>query len=65
MESSVQTIDEFCIEHRICRATFYNLKKQGSAPAIMRVGSRVLVSKEAAAAWRRDMETKTAQQAAA
>jgi hypothetical protein len=50
------TIDEFCAAHSICRASFYNLQRAGSAPAIMRVGGRRLISVEAAAAWRRAME---------
>jgi predicted DNA-binding transcriptional regulator AlpA len=56
MSVEVLTVDEFCLAHRICRATFYNLQKQSQAPAIMRVGSRVLISRESAAEWRRRME---------
>jgi predicted DNA-binding transcriptional regulator AlpA len=57
MSADVLTVDEFCLTHKICRATFYNLQKQNRAPNIMRVGSRVLISRESAAAWRRQMET--------
>lgn len=52
----VATVDEFCVAHRICRATFYNLLKDGQGPAVMKVRGRTLVSDEAAAAWRRRME---------
>ena len=50
------SIDEFCIAHRISRAMFYKIRKQGRAPRIMTVGSRQLISGEAAAEWRRQME---------
>jgi hypothetical protein len=53
------TVPEFCAAHRICRASFYNLP-EGERPRVMRVGSRVLVSKEAAAEWRRAREAKAA-----
>jgi hypothetical protein len=51
-----RSIDEFCKDHRISRATFYNLKKVGKAPAEMVVGTRRLISDEAAEAWRRARE---------
>jgi predicted DNA-binding transcriptional regulator AlpA len=55
-EVSASTVDEFCHAHRISRGTFYNLLKAGHGPSIMKVGSRTLVSAEAASAWRRRME---------
>lgn len=54
------SFEEFCNRHRICRATLYNLIKRGQAPAIMRVGGRVLISREAAADWRRVREAEAA-----
>jgi predicted DNA-binding transcriptional regulator AlpA len=48
------TIDEFCIAHRISRRTFYDLIDRGDGPKLMRIGSKKLVSAEAAAKWRRD-----------
>jgi predicted DNA-binding transcriptional regulator AlpA len=54
------SIDEFCIEHGISRASFYNLKKIGKAPRQMKVGTRCLISAEAATAWRRQMEEEAA-----
>jgi predicted DNA-binding transcriptional regulator AlpA len=50
------SIEEFCQLHGISRATFYNLKKNGQGPKEMRIGSRRLISIEAAADWRRLME---------
>jgi predicted DNA-binding transcriptional regulator AlpA len=55
-ETSATTVEEFCHAHRISRATFYNLLKAGQGPSIMKIGSRTLVSNEAAAAWRQRME---------
>lgn len=50
------SISEFCALHNISRSTFYNLKKVGKAPAEMEVMGRRLISEEAAATWRRQME---------
>jgi hypothetical protein len=50
------SIAGFCSSHSISRASFYNLLKAGAAPRIMRVGSRVLITREAAAAWRAQRE---------
>ncbi len=50
------SIDVFCKDHDISRGFFYKLLKEGKAPRIIKVGRRTLISKEAAADWRRDME---------
>ena len=50
------TVVEFCEAHRISRATFYNLLKLGHAPRIMRIGTRTLISAEAARDWRLERE---------
>ena len=51
-------VDAFSIEdsqrHRISVQLFYKLREQ--MPVTFRVGSRVLVSREAAAAWRHARE---------
>ena len=57
MDYDALSISDFCRRHGLCRATFYNLMKRDQAPATMRVGSRILISAEAAAAWRRRMES--------
>jgi hypothetical protein len=59
------TVPEFCARHRFGRAFYYKLKNLGLGPKEMRVGARVLISREAAAAWRRDRETVNASSAAA
>ena len=50
------SIDEFCARHRISPQLFYKLKPQGLMPVTFNVGTRVLISREAAAAWRRSRE---------
>ena len=52
----VFTIEEFCRAHRISRSLYFRMKWDGYGPREMKVGRRVLVSKEAAADWRRERE---------
>ena len=52
------TVNEFCACHRISVQLFYKNRKQ--MPRTFNVGTRVLISKEAAAAWRREREQATA-----
>jgi predicted DNA-binding transcriptional regulator AlpA len=51
------SISDFCKQHSISRALFYRALKEGWAPKIMKCGKRTLISIEAAAEWRRKMET--------
>jgi hypothetical protein len=51
------TIAEFCWAHRISLAFYYVLRERGEGPVEMRIGARVLISMEAAAAWRHARET--------
>jgi len=53
------SIADFCEGHGISVALYYKLKDQGQTPVEMEVGSRKLISKEAAAAWRRAREAAT------
>jgi hypothetical protein len=46
------SIEEFCRRHGISIAFFYKLRAQGLTPAELRIGSRVLITREAAAVWR-------------
>jgi hypothetical protein len=50
------SVAEFCARHRISTQMFYKLRSQGLMPLTFRVGTRVLISSEAAAAWRRSRE---------
>ena len=49
-------VNEFCVRHGISRATLYNLWNDGRGPRRMKVGSRTLISREAAEEWRRERE---------
>ena len=53
-DADVFTVNEFCARHRISVQLFYKNRKQ--MPRTFNVGTRVLISKEAAAAWRRERE---------
>jgi predicted DNA-binding transcriptional regulator AlpA len=46
------SILEFCRRHGFSRPHFYRLRAQGLTPTEFRLGSRVLITREAAAAWR-------------
>jgi hypothetical protein len=48
------SVGEFCARHRISVQLFYKNRKQ--MPRTFNVGTRVLISREAAAAWRRDKQ---------
>jgi predicted DNA-binding transcriptional regulator AlpA len=56
VEKDALGILEFCQRHGISRSAFYNLQKDGEAPRIMRVGGRIMFSREAAEDWRRERE---------
>jgi predicted DNA-binding transcriptional regulator AlpA len=53
------SIREFCKLHDISRSLFYVLREKGEAPRVMKVGRRTLISVEAAAEWRKNMEQMT------
>ena len=54
------TIATFCVAHHLSESFYFKLKTQGLGPREMRVGSRILISFEAAADWRREREAETA-----
>jgi hypothetical protein len=56
-DADAYSVDEFCARHRISPQLFYKFRKQ--MPRTFNVGTRVLISKEAAAAWRRERERAT------
>lgn len=58
------TINRFCSSHDFSRGHYYNLKKDGLGPAEIRIGRKIIITDEAAAAWRRKMERLTAEAAA-
>jgi hypothetical protein len=50
------SIREFCTAHRISEDMFFKMRRQGWGPAVMRVGTRTLISIEAASEWRKARE---------
>jgi predicted DNA-binding transcriptional regulator AlpA len=53
----LMNINEFCAAHRISRAFFYALCRDGKGPRLTRIGPKaVRVSAEAAAEWRKACE---------
>jgi predicted DNA-binding transcriptional regulator AlpA len=57
--SALQTVAEFCDDHRISTATFYRLMRRGDGPPVIKLGKATRISAEAAAEWRRRMERET------
>jgi predicted DNA-binding transcriptional regulator AlpA len=56
----VFSVPAFCEAHGISRGYLYQLWSEGAGPRRMKVGRRTLISRDAAAAWRRRMEEETA-----
>lgn len=52
MDLQAFTIAEFCEAFRLSRSGFYNAIARGEAPALMRVGRRVMISRQSAEEWR-------------
>jgi hypothetical protein len=63
-EADAYSILEFCQRHRISLPMYYKLRQHRLAPIEFHVGSRVLISKESAAQWRRERELATRQKSA-
>jgi hypothetical protein len=61
-DADAYSIEEFCARHRISVQLFYKNRQQ--MPRTFNVGTRVLISKEAAAAWRRQREQQAADRVA-
>lgn len=62
-ESLAYTVATFCAARHISRGSFYNLLREGKGPRLMRIGTKPLISAEAAADWRKQMEADTAREA--
>ena len=56
VERRAFTLNGFCEAHGISRAMFYKLLKAGQAPRLAKVGSKILITNEAAAEWLRARE---------
>jgi hypothetical protein len=57
------SIPGFCRAHNISQAFYHKLQAQGLGPRVMRLGARTLITKESAAAWRRERELASQQEA--
>lgn len=57
----VYSVPEFAAAHGISRSYLYQLWSEGRGPRRFKAGRRTLVSREAAAEWRRRMEEATEQ----
>lgn len=53
VEAAVYSIPQFCEAHNISRATYYNLRDAGQGPEEAHLLGRVVITHEAAAAWRK------------
>src|SRR5262245_40043958 len=56
IERAAFTIAEFCRAFRISPDMYFKMARSGWGPKIMKVGTKVLISVEAAEAWRRERE---------
>jgi hypothetical protein len=63
-DSLAMSIREFCRLHGISEDQFYKMQREKWGPVVMHVGSRTLISHEAAADWRRAREAAAAKEAA-
>jgi hypothetical protein len=50
------SIHAFCVRHDISEDLFFKMQREGWGPRVMRVGTRRLISQEAAAEWRKARE---------
>jgi hypothetical protein len=55
-ERDAYRIPEFCRRNGFSQAMYFKIAAAGDGPRVMRVGKRVLISREAAAEWRRSRE---------
>ena len=51
-EAAAYSIRSFCTAHHLSESFYYKMRTEGWGPDEMHVGSRVLISFEAAARWR-------------
>jgi hypothetical protein len=58
IDPDAYSIPEFCRRNGISPSFYFLLQQQGRGPRVMHVNARRLISKEAAADWRREREVK-------
>jgi len=54
------SVASFCVAHHISESFYYKLKNQGLGPREMQVGTRTLITFEAASDWRAEREAAAA-----
>jgi hypothetical protein len=59
--AAAYSIREFCAAHRLSQSMYFKLRDQGLGPDEMSVGSRRIISFEAAERWRRAREARNDQ----
>lgn len=60
----VYSIEDFCRAFRIGRSKLYQLWEQDKGPRTVKIGTRVLISADAAQEWLSSREAETASKAA-
>jgi hypothetical protein len=55
-QALAMSIYAFCVRHDISEDMYFKMQREGWGPRVMRVGSRTLISHEAAEKWRRERE---------
>jgi hypothetical protein len=59
MAPVVYTVTEFCVAHKISRSKLYQLWRSGMGPRAVKIGSKNLITAEAACEWRRQLQPAT------
>jgi hypothetical protein len=59
-ERDADGVSDFCRRHNISRGFLYDAWRRGKGPRFMQAGDRRLISREAGADWRRELEAETA-----
>jgi predicted DNA-binding transcriptional regulator AlpA len=57
----MRSVREFIEDHGISRSFLYKLLKDGRGPRVTKIGTRTLISSEAATEWRARLDRETAQ----
>ena len=60
IDKDCYSIAEFCHRHSISRTHYFLIRADGLGPREIRIGGKVLISREAAETWRREREHETA-----
>ena len=53
------SVNSFCEAHGISRAFFYELRRKGLGPNVVKLGSRTLITQEAASHWRASLDSQS------